>query len=157
MKKLMFALVALTVAAPAFAISVDGFSTHAEEGVSFDLPANFVEEVMFSGDEKTFDKNIHFTSIYGINWCMNLVFTTPTFAVLDGNITGTICDSGYWSPTGMVKSGPTYTVYYDHVGTGSCADSMCMVGVKSGPNITANYGWNGGCDSFPADGLINGC
>ncbi len=166
MTRLFALLAAAAIATPALAVNANGVLGQYDEArpdaMNIQMPQELqavLEQAALSQDEKYWDITIHWTSIYGIDWCMSLEFETPGWTVYDGNITGTICDSGYWAPTAITPLGNNcYQVNFDHVGSGSCADTLCMVGCKVGNLIPdADYGWWGSCTDFPADGAINGC
>ena len=115
----------------------------------------------FYGDEATKDLDIRWTSIYNIDWCLNVVVTIPDYTVLGGGISGTICDGCDGENLRIDSADRTgegvFELRATYVGDGSCAESMCGIAFKSGKDYAADYGWNGACDSFPADGVLNGC
>lgn len=157
-------ILTLTIAAsalPAAATLIDGYveSAGPNFGSSSTLAAEVqLSPVMVAGDETEYTLRVHWTSEFGIDWCMYLWFSTPDFTLYGGNIFGSICGAGSWAPTSIGVEGGIYTANWVYYGSESCADTFCISGSVEGSQIPgAEYGWNGGCDSFPADGLISGC
>lgn len=163
MTRFVSLLAALAVSAPALAIDANGTlgvyeSSEMVIDASNAIEAIFEESGANPSEDGFFDVTVHWTSQYGIDWCMSLQFTTPDLTVQGGNITGTICGAGDWQAVSMSKVGSAYQVNYEYLGSGSCAETLCMEGTKVGmtlPNST--YGFWGSCSDFPADGVINGC